>query len=287
MPINLSLTHNIPFITRGIIFRDDFQDTGSWIRGGPGLTARVVTFSTDGDIVTILVTGSGASTAGIVRSLSGSPIRPPYTNIAVRLSSGSNDSTAVVSVVLYSGSLSETSGGLNPTTKFNVFTGSLSGNVSSYVDKIEIGGSAPLPTGSNGSGSTFCDFIMFYKENVELRYINNPAAISLKKRIIEQAPPMREQGIIQVIGAESPRIDIDGIIFSDTIFTAQEYRDKLIDVWQEGNWQFLYTDMINQKYIPENLDITQVPGVVDYYQYRFGLRQWSTISASSGSYNLA
>src|SRR3972149_11134637 len=99
--------HSVPFITLGIGFRDDFQDTGSWI-------LRTFSF--------------------LDRNLSGSPISTnTYPKFAVRVASGSVAPSKGFIVTFYSGSTVlgfMTGSG----TKFSTWTGSLTLN--SSVDRI-------------------------------------------------------------------------------------------------------------------------------------------------------
>lgn len=277
----MSAIHPVPFITRGLVYRNDIETTGSLARGAetdPGFPMTNPTFRTDGDILICEGTSTGTTSGfDINLNLSGSPIRASL--FGVRAKSGSKTAFNGFIIDFFSGSTLIASPIIN-TGSFRFYSGSLSPN---YVDKIVIN----LDANAVGLVNSYLDFIQLYNENVELRYINNPSSYSLKKRVIELSPPMREQGILQHLGAESPRINIDGVIISDSAFTAQQYRDKLVDVWQEGNWQFLYTDMINYKFIPESVEITQLPSVPNYYQFRMELRQYTTISANSGSYNLS
>ena len=268
---------NTPFITRGIFFRNDFLTSGSLTQDTVSLVTNN-TFYTDGDILTITAQGNlGVYTIGL--SLSGSPI----TSGSFAIRAGVNG-TAGLSVNFLSGSTGTGYTLFGAASSFNLFTGSVNAiaNINSYIDKIQFQLNSPFP-----SGSALIDFIQFYSENIPLRYINNSASYALKKRVIPLDAPMREQQIIQVLGSESPVVDLDGVFISDLDFTAQNYRDKLISVWNEGTYQWLQTDFIGAKFILDNTTIDELPGIPSYYKWTGQFKQYSPISASGQNYNLS
>src|SRR5437660_626123 len=117
-------THNTPFITKGILFRNDFVDSGSLIEvSTAGVTNH--TFYTDGDVLTLTATRFISNSYGVALSLTGSPLT---NNFAIRLSTGSNITD--FQIYFYSGSsntfVSFNNGFLSPgLPNFNVFTGSI------------------------------------------------------------------------------------------------------------------------------------------------------------------
>jgi hypothetical protein len=137
---------------------------------------------------------------------------------------------------------------------------------------------------NGGSGSV--DFIQLYQENVPLLYVDDKASYALKKRVVPIDAPMREQQIIQTLGSESPTVDLGGVFITDTTYTAQNYRDKLLNIWQEGNYQWAQFDFIGAKFIIEDVSIDEVPGVINYYKWTTTLRQYTPTSATLQNYNL-
>src|SRR5947209_8456029 len=269
----MSITHTIPFLTKGIVYRNDFTETGSLTSLNllsPG------TFFTNGDIITL--TGSTASSPQALEvqtSLSGSPIITGSTNnIMIRYNTGSN---SFMQVVFYSGSSGVTiqlpfpSSGL-----FVVWTGSLStissligSTLGGYIDKIGI----QVVSTTNGSLQSQADFWQFYNENLRFNSITNKGDYSFMRRVIELEAPMREQGIVQTLGSKSPTVDIDGVFINDADFTAQNYRDKIMSIYNEANFQWFQSDFIGAKFVPEDISITELAGVQNYYQFRMKLRQ--------------
>ena len=217
------------------------------------------------------------------------------------------DASGKCDLILYSGSTSQLYT-IN-SNNFTVLTGSTTGSAfdpaeysptdysfldywtvgsvvitSNYIDKIEF----RLEGLSNNCSGQF-DFIQLYQQNLPLRYIKNQAKIELKRRVIELDAPGREQGITQVLGSYSPALELDGVFVNDSDFTAQSYRDNLISIYNENNYQWVYTELYEQKFFPEDISLTEMAGVTNYYPYNIKLREFSLITAASGSsvYNIS
>jgi hypothetical protein len=278
MSVTLGTLGPTPFMTRGIIFRNDFIDTGSVVLSWTDNTDTGTTFFTNGDEMTVIGTGSGFIAVDL--SQSGSPL-VANNQFIIRVKSGSNVGDLVI--YFYSGSLFNFAYTIQTTSFSNgnyfVFTGSALG----YADKIVLSFGHKFV----GFTSYIFDFVQTYQENIPLRYINNRASYSLKKRIVPQDAPMREQQIVQTLGSESPIVDLDGVFITDTDFTAQNYRDKLINVWQEGNYQWLQTDFIGAKFIVVDPAIDEVPGIINYYKWSASFIQYTPIGATLQNYNLS
>jgi len=295
----MSVTHTTPFITHDIKYINDLESTGSLLIG-TSLTGSIITYSTDGDILTISGTGSNNGIASLAVNIT--PVIPPYANFIFRARTGSGlSSTGKSQLVLWSGSRAfntfditdykmtaltgSTIGGIDPghylaadytaTDYRTVLTNESSG----YIDKIEF----RLAGLTSNTGSGQFDFVIIHRRNIPLRYINSSASLTLKKRIVELQAPKREQGILQQIKSESPVLNLEGIVITDEEFSAQDYRDMIFDLYREGKYQWLYTDFIEQKFKPEQLELTQYPSQLNYYGFRLGLREFSVISADSGS----
>lgn len=274
--------NTIPFITKGIVYRNDFSDSGSLIVGQQ-IQITSGSFSTDGDILTIQGFSTGASTMEVLLNLSGSPIPiTSATRIGVRFKTGSGIA-GNIQINMYSTNNLASLGGFT-TSNFLFYSGSAFGFGFPTIDKFGFQINS-INSGTTGFG--FIDFIMVYNDELPFNSITNKGSYELKRRVIEHAAPMREQGIIQNLGSSSPIIDLDGIFINDSSFTAQNYRDKLISLWSEGTYQYLNTDFINGKFIPEDIAITQLAGVPNYYQFTLKLRQYSVISATAQNYNLS
>jgi len=293
----MSSIHTIPFITQGILFRDDCVQTGSYSIGS-SFNGSIVSYSTDGDILTINASGSPNGYASII--INTVPVTANSFAFRAKLGSGMNVS-GKCDLILYSGSTSQLFSIAN--TDFVVLTGStinltstsaeysasdysfldyftLGGVVitNNYIDKIEF----RLEGLSNSCSSQF-DFVQLYQQNFPFRYVKNQAKFDLKRRIAELDVPGRDQGIIQSLGSHSPVLELDGVFVNDMDFTAQSYRDNLLSIYNEKNYQWVYTNLIEQKFYPEDISLTEIAGITNYYPYNIRLREFTLISATSGS----
>jgi hypothetical protein len=222
-------------------------------------------------------------TATLTISLSGSPVTTPL--LATRFKTGSNLVPGNdLQINVFSGSTSGSLLALS-TGSFSFYSGSVPSQVNGYIDRVQLQLNA---SGSAGlTGSILTDFIQFYTENIPLRYINNSASYALKKRIIPQDIPMREQQVVQTLGSESPIVDLDGVFITDTDYTAQNYRDKLINLWAESNYQWLQLDFIGAKFIIQDPTINEIAGVPNYYKWSASFIQYTPTGATLQNYNLA
>ena len=186
-PVNFSgslgsTIHVIPFITQGIIYRDDFIKTGSYSIGSSS-NGSILSYSTDGDILTINASGSPNGFASII--ISNTPTTANVFAFRAKIGSGM-DVSGKCDLVLYSGSSFQVYS-INSSTGFSVLTGSTSGLFVSaeysaadysyldyftaginslsnnYVDKIEL---RLEGLGVNSFGQF--DFVQLYQQNFPL-----------------------------------------------------------------------------------------------------------------------
>ena len=59
-----------------------------------------------------------------------------------------------------------------------------------------------------------------------------------------------------------------------------------MSIYNEANFQWFQSDFIGAKFVPEDISITELAGVQNYYQFRMKLRQYTPISATAQNYNL-
>ena len=118
----MSSLHITPFITQGIVYRDDCKQTGSYLIGS-SFSGSILSYSTDGDILTINASGSPSGHASII--INNTPVIA--NSFAFRAKTGSGmDTSGKCDLILYSGSTSQLYT-IN-SNNFTVLTGSTTGS---------------------------------------------------------------------------------------------------------------------------------------------------------------
>lgn len=134
------------------------------------------------------------------------------------------------------------------------------------------------------------DFLQFYREELTLPAVSEPLRFSLPRTVVELPIPTREGGVLQDIGSDSPRLEIAGSLLATTSpnnYTANQWWNVLVELWLEGNWQWITSDRVNYKYQIEELILTQQPGVANtFFPFKMRLKKVDVLSATTQTFSV-